>query len=94
MPFKDDAFEFVNDNGCFHVFGPDYREEFAVEVGRVMRNNGKYLLRCFSDKQLGDYGPYRISRGIITDTFSHLFEIDEIEDIEPDESSLSLQAGF
>lgn len=86
MPFKNDTFEFVNDKGCFHVFGPDERDEFAVEVSRAMKDDGKYMLRCFSDKQPGSYGPYRISREIITNTFSPLFEIDEIKDIDLGES--------
>lgn len=86
MPFKNDTFEFVNDKGCFHVFGPDERGEFAVEVSRVMTDGGRYMLRCFSDKQPGSYGPYRISREIITNTFSPLFEIDEIKDVNLGES--------
>ncbi len=86
MPFKDNTFDFVNDKGCFHVFGPEERQKFALEVNRVMKNGGRYILRCFSDKQPGDYGPYRISTEIITDTFSTLFEIDEIKDVDLGES--------
>ncbi|MFW6186060.1 MAG: class I SAM-dependent methyltransferase [Halobacteriota archaeon] len=86
MPFKDNSFEFVNDKGCFHVFGPHEREEFAVEVSRVLKEGGRYLLRCFSDKQPGDYGPYRISTEIIDNIFSSLFEIDEIKDVDLGES--------
>lgn len=86
MPFKDDIFEFVNDKGCFHVFDPEDRKRFAIEVSRVIREGGRYLMRCFCDKQPGDYGPYRISREIITNTFSHLFEIDEVKEVDLGES--------
>ncbi|MFO7967808.1 MAG: class I SAM-dependent methyltransferase [Archaeoglobaceae archaeon] len=86
MPFKNDSFEFVNDKGCFHVFGPEDRKGFAVEVSRVMKGGGRYMMRCFCDKQPGDYGPYRISREIIIDTFSSLFEIDDIKEVDLGES--------
>ncbi len=82
MPYEDNNFDFVNDKGCFHVFGPDDREMFAAEVSRVMNDEGVYMLRCFSDKQPGDYGPYRISREIIDNTFTPFFEIDEIKEVD------------
>jgi len=79
LPFQDNSFGFVNDRGCFHVFAPEYRKWFADEIHRVMKLGGIYLLRCFSDKEPGDWGPYRISKQEITSTFSN-FEI-SIEDI-------------
>jgi ubiquinone/menaquinone biosynthesis C-methylase UbiE len=79
LPFQDNSFGFVNDRGCFHVFAPEYRKWFADEIRRVMKPRGIYLLRCFSDKELCSWGPYRISKQEITSTFSN-FEI-SIEDI-------------
>lgn len=79
IPFPDNSFGFVNDRGCFHVFAPEYRKWFADEIRRVMRQGGIYLLRCFSDKEPGSWGPYRISKQEIVNTFSN-FEIN-IEDI-------------
>lgn len=79
LPFQDDSFGFVNDRGCFHVFSPEYRKWFADEIHRVMKRGGIYLLRCFSEKEPGNWGPYRISRQEIVRTFSN-FEIN-IEDV-------------
>lgn len=82
MPFQDESFDFVNDRGCFHAFAPEYRKWFADEVSRVMKARGRYLLRCFSDKEPGDWGPHRISRQEIRNTFSDLFEICSVGDVE------------
>ncbi len=79
IPFQDSSFGFVNDRGCFHVFAPEYRKWFADEIYRVMKLKGIYLLRCFSDKEPSNWGPYRISKQEIINTFSK-FEIN-IEDI-------------
>lgn len=81
IPFQDNSFGFVNDRGCFHVFAPEYRKWFADEIHRVMKPHGVYFLRCFSDKEPGDWGPYRISKQEIINTFSDLFEIFGIDDI-------------
>lgn len=80
MPFQDNSFGFVNDRGCFHCFSPAYRKWFAGEIHRVMKRGGKYLLRCFSDEEPGEWGPYRISKREIRETFSEYFEISEIQD--------------
>jgi len=40
IPFQNDSFDFVNDRGCFHIFSPEQRENFALEIQRVMRNRG------------------------------------------------------
>lgn len=80
LPFQNDSFGFVSDRGCFHVFAPEYRKWFADEIHRVMKRGGIYLLRCFSEKEPGGWGPCRISKQEITDTFSN-FEISSIEDV-------------
>lgn len=80
LPFQNDSFGFVNDRGCFHVFAPEYRKWFVDEIYRVMERGGIYLLRCFSEKEPGDWGPCRISKQEIVRTFSN-FKISSIEDI-------------
>jgi ubiquinone/menaquinone biosynthesis C-methylase UbiE len=82
MPFHSGVFGFVNDRGCFHVFPPGQRKAFAMEVCRVMAKGGLYLMRCFSEKEPGRWGPYRISKQEIADTFSGLFKIIRIRDVE------------
>jgi SAM-dependent methyltransferase len=79
IPFGRDLFGFVNDCGCFHVFPPEQRETFVMELFRVMAPDGLYLMRCFSYKEPGQRGPYRLSRKEILDVFSMLFEVISIK---------------
>jgi len=81
--FEKELFDFVNDRGFFHVINPLRREEFAAKVSRILKSQGFYYLRCWSDKQEfeGESTPYRISKDIIYHTFSKFFEIGEIRDI-------------
>jgi SAM-dependent methyltransferase len=78
--FDNGSFDFVNDRGCFHHMNPLCREDFVAKVNRVLVGNGFYYLRCWSDKQEGDGGPYKISKDIINRTFSNYFEMGEIKD--------------
>jgi ubiquinone/menaquinone biosynthesis C-methylase UbiE len=50
LPFKDAAFNFVFDMGCFHHVEVEDRPEFIKGVRRALRPDSKYLLVCFSDK--------------------------------------------
>jgi ubiquinone/menaquinone biosynthesis C-methylase UbiE len=81
--FENETFDFVNDRGFFHIINPSRREEFAAKVSRILKSQGFYYLRCWSDKQEfeGESTPYRISRDIIQHTFSKFFDIGEIRDI-------------
>lgn len=83
VEFDNKTFDFVNDRGCFHIMNPLRRDEFAAKVSGVLRHQGQYYLRCWSDKQEFDseYTPYRISKDIIHRTFSKYFDILEIRDV-------------
>jgi SAM-dependent methyltransferase len=78
--FHNGSFDFVNDRGCFHHMNPLRREDFAAEVNRVLTDHGFYYLRCWSDKQEGEGGPYKISKDIINRIFSKCFDVGEIRD--------------
>ncbi len=80
IPFQNDSFDFVNDRGCFHIFSPEHREAFALEIQRVMRNRGVYMMKCFSEKEPKRDGPFRISEKEIRRVFS-IFKIIRIDDI-------------
>lgn len=76
MPFKDETFEFVNDNGCFHLLDKSKWNSFVKEVHRVMKPQGKILMKCFSDKE--PENPkilYRLSKVDIKHYFSNFFDI-------------------
>jgi len=50
LPFKDAAFDFVFDMGCFHHVEVEDRPEFIHGIRRVLKPESKYLLICFSDR--------------------------------------------
>lgn len=50
LPFRDVAFDFVFDMGCFHHVEVEDRPEFIQGIRRVLKPESKYLLICFSDR--------------------------------------------
>jgi ubiquinone/menaquinone biosynthesis C-methylase UbiE len=80
VEFDDESFDFINDRGCFHHMNPLRREDFAVKVSRVLKSQGFYYLRCWSDKQERQGGAYSISKDAICRTFSKYFDVGEIRD--------------
>jgi SAM-dependent methyltransferase len=78
--FDNGSFGFVNDRGCFHHMNPSRRNDFVEKVNRVLARNGFYYLRCWSDKQEGEGGPYKISKDIINRVSSRHFDVGEIRD--------------
>jgi ubiquinone/menaquinone biosynthesis C-methylase UbiE len=50
LPFRDAAFDFIFDMGCFHHVEVEDRSEFIQGVRRVLRPESNYLLICFSDR--------------------------------------------
>ena len=83
VEFDNERFDFVNDRGCFHIMSPLRREDFAAKVSRVLKGQGFYYLRCWSDK--GEFEsegtPYRISKDVIHNIFSKFFDVGEIRDV-------------
>jgi 2-polyprenyl-3-methyl-5-hydroxy-6-metoxy-1,4-benzoquinol methylase len=79
--FHDTTFDFINDRGCFHHVNPRDRHKFAVRINDLLKNNGFYFLRCWSDKaEETERGPYRLSKDEIRATFSKYFKVGEIKD--------------
>jgi SAM-dependent methyltransferase len=78
--FDNESFDFVNDRGCFHHMNPLRRGDFAATVDRVLTRHGFYYLRCWSDKQEGEGGLYKISKDIINRIFSKYFDVGEVRD--------------
>ncbi len=76
MPFDDETFEFVNDNGCFHLLDRAIWESFVNEVARVSKRGGRYLMKCFSDREPPNPKiPYRLAKKTIRRYFSGMFNI-------------------
>jgi len=79
--FESGSFDFINDRGCFHHINPIERESYAAKINDVLRKNGYYYLRCWSDKEEeSERGPFRISKGEIKNTFSKYFKLGKIKD--------------
>jgi SAM-dependent methyltransferase len=79
--FIEQRFDFINDRGCFHHINPRDREKFAVKINDLLKNNGFYFLRCWSDKEAETArGPYRLSKDEIRNTFSKFFKVGTIKD--------------
>lgn len=78
--FKESEFDVVIDSFLFHTMTDEERPIFARQVYKVLKPGGKYFMLCFSDRDLADSGPRRISKAEIEQTFSPLFKIIYIED--------------
>ncbi|MGD0070611.1 MAG: methyltransferase domain-containing protein [Candidatus Bathyarchaeia archaeon] len=77
LSFKDEAFDFVFDMGCFHHVEVEDRPTFIKGVFRVLKKGGVYMLTCFSYMN----GPAwnHFTRQQIVNLFSDNFQIDKIE---------------
>src|SRR5919201_2775785 len=75
----DEQFDTVLDCGLFHIFEDADRSPFVENLRSVIPVGGRYYMLCFSDRQPGDWGPRRVSRGEITTSFSDGWRIDSIE---------------
>jgi 2-polyprenyl-3-methyl-5-hydroxy-6-metoxy-1,4-benzoquinol methylase len=76
LAFKDGAFDFVLDMGCFHHVQVGDRGKFIAGIHRVLREGGVYMLTCFSYGN--GKGWNHFTRQQIADLFSDLFTIQQI----------------
>lgn len=65
----------IVDRGVFHVLPPEDRSLYVEAVHRILRLKGWLLLKCFSDKEPGSWGPYRIAPGELRSYFHRSFEV-------------------
>jgi SAM-dependent methyltransferase len=73
-------FDFIFDRGCFHTVPPTKRKQYVRSVKKLLRDGGLLFLKCFSTKEPGTWGPYRISKEDIVDTFSNDFDIERMRE--------------
>lgn len=76
LAFRDGAFDFVFDMGCFHHVEVEERHKFIDGVHRVLREDGVYMLTCFSYRNGPSWNHF--TRRQIHDLFSDRFEIQQI----------------
>ncbi|MGQ0796449.1 MAG: class I SAM-dependent methyltransferase [Methanobacteriota archaeon] len=72
---EDGAFAAVVDRGMFHVLPPEVRPRYVATVHRILRPRGLLHVKTFSDKEPGDWGPYRLSPDELRSYFSDFFNL-------------------
>ena len=77
---NDNEFDYIFDRGCFHVLSPANRQEYIRKIKRILKSNGILFLKCFSDKEPMQEGPYKFSQHEIRDLFNESFRIDSIKE--------------
>jgi cyclopropane fatty-acyl-phospholipid synthase-like methyltransferase len=74
-------FHAVIDQGCFHHILPEYRSHYAKKVADLLDDEGRYIMRGFSDlippSTTGD-GPFRLTSAEITDCFGKEFRLEAL----------------
>jgi SAM-dependent methyltransferase len=79
--FKDDEFDYIFDRGCFHVLSSSDRKKYINKIQQILKKqNGMLFLKCFSDKDPRQEGPYKFSQDEIRDLFGKSFNIHRIEE--------------
>jgi len=77
---KANEFDYISDRGCFHVLLPVDRQRYITKIKQILRNNGILFLKCFSDKERRQEGPYKFSQNEIMDLFNKHFEMVNIKE--------------
>ena len=78
---KDNEFDYIFDRGCFHVILPADRQKYISKIKQILKkNNGILFLKCFSDKEPREEGPYKFSPDEIRTLFGESFRIDSIKE--------------
>jgi SAM-dependent methyltransferase len=69
---KENQFDYIFDRGCFHVLLPADRQRYITKIRQILKDNGILFLKCFSDKEPRQEGPYKFSqeqiRGFLVNT--------------------------
>src|SRR5919199_240210 len=77
---KENQFDYIFDRGCFHVLLTADRQRYITKIRQILKDNGILFLKCFSDKEPRQEGPYQFSREGIRGLFSKYFRIDSIKE--------------
>jgi cyclopropane fatty-acyl-phospholipid synthase-like methyltransferase len=56
------------------------RQRYIAKIKQILKDNGILFLKCFSDKEPRQEGPYKFSQEEIRDLFCKYFRIDSIKE--------------
>jgi ubiquinone/menaquinone biosynthesis C-methylase UbiE len=76
LPFEDEEFDYVFDTGCFLHVEIEERASYIEGVHRVLKEEGDYLLTCFSYKNGPAWNHFTVKQ--LSSLFSGYIEIREI----------------
>ncbi len=71
-------FDTATDSGLFHTLSDEDRPVFVDNLAAVLKPDGKYFMLCFSDLEPGGYGPRRVTKREIQDSFRDGWSINYI----------------
>jgi cyclopropane fatty-acyl-phospholipid synthase-like methyltransferase len=92
-----ERFDYVVDSGLFHVFSDDARPRYVEGLATVLKPGGRLFLLCFSDEELGEQGPRRVSKKELYEAFAQGWSIESIEpvqiEVRPDLKDFTFSEG-
>ena len=71
-------FDTATDSGLFHTLSDEDRPLFVDNLAAVLSPGGKYFMLCFSDLEPAGYGPRRITKREIQESFRDGWSINYI----------------
>ena len=69
LPRLNRTFDTATDSGLFHTLSDEDRPVFVDNLAAVLPHGGRYFMLCFSDLEPPGYGPRRVTRQEIRDSF-------------------------
>ena len=73
-------FDTVIDSSVFHMFSDSKRKSLETNIRSILKDEGRYHMLVFSDKEPEGYGPRRIKKKDIRDTFYDGWEVYRIKE--------------
>jgi cyclopropane fatty-acyl-phospholipid synthase-like methyltransferase len=71
-------FDTATDSGLFHTLSDEDRPVFVDNLAAVLSPAGNYFMLCFSELEPGGYGPRRITKREIQDSFQDGWSVNYI----------------
>ena len=72
-------FEIVIDSGLFHIFSNLERALFRISLSKVLSVDGTYYMLCFNNIEPSGFGPRRIRKEEIYETFTDNWNVISIK---------------